>query len=484
MNILFVSPEVNPLVRTGGLGDVVGSLPLALQNLGADVRVICPMHRPCQSIANQLLKKKIKVNIGNRSLSASIRETRLGQSNVPAYLLDLPELFDRDGIYSDRNGDFRDNPQRAFALCQAVLQIDRVTGWHPQIIHAHDWMAAPVCAYANSKQTKHGQKTRVRTVLTIHNLQHQGVFSYEDFISSGLPSSNWGLDGFEKDGSMNLLKGGIQHATKITTVSPTYATEIRTTEYGCGLEASLEYRGADLIGILNGIDENDWDPQNDKALPHPISPSRPKAGKQACKLALLNELNLQPNLEMPLFGVVSRLYDQKGLDLLIDIMPQLMAETHASFALLGSGDPKEEDAIRELSASFPHRIGSFIGFDDGLARRIFAGSDFFIMPSRFEPCGLAQQYAMRYGSLPIARKTGGLADTIKPFSRGEKNPNGFLFNDPTAKALWSTMRQALEVFANNRKFTQMRKNALTKKCGWEEAAKHYLQTYQWAMETP
>jgi starch synthase len=482
MNVLFVSPEVNPLVRTGGLGDVVGSLPLALKKLGVDVRVICPLHRACKVIQSQALKKKIKVKIGERSITASIRETRLGQSDVPAYLIDLPELFDRDGIYSDENGDFKDNPQRAFALCQAALQLENIIDWHPEIIHAHDWMAAPVCAYTNDKKLKLGQKTKVRSILTIHNLQHQGVFSYDDFLSSNLLPANWSMDGFEKDGLTNLLKGGIQNADKITTVSPTYAAEIRTPEYGCGLEASLQYRGADLIGILNGIDQNEWNPQKDKALPHPISPSRPKAGKQACKLALLNEFNLQPNIETPLFGVVSRLYEQKGLDLLIDILPQLMAETHASFVLLGSGDPNEELAIRELSKSFPQRIGSFIGFDDGLARRIFAGSDFFIMPSRFEPCGLAQQYAMRYGSLPICRRTGGLADTIKPFARGEKNSNGFLFNDPSAKSLWTATKEALEVFANKRKFTGMRKNALSKKCDWEQAAEYYLQTYHWALD--
>ncbi|MDA7823169.1 glycogen synthase GlgA [Opitutales bacterium] len=482
MKVLFVSPEVNPIVRTGGLGDVVGSLPLALSELGVDVRVICPMHR----VANDIIGKKhpspLHLKLGDNQIDGSILESRLGASTVPVYLINSPELYDRDGVYADENGDFSDNPQRAFALCQAALEIERITGWRADVFHAHDWMAAAVCGYVNAANEKKPKKNQTKSVLTIHNLQHQGVFSHPDFLSSGLPKTHWGMDGFEHEGALNLLKGGIQHADKITTVSPTYANEIRTAEYGCGLEASLQYRGADLIGILNGIDEFSWDPQKDSALTLPINPSRPKAGKNACKKALLNEFKMDENLESPLFGVVSRLCDQKGLDLLMEILPQLMAETHANFTILGSGEAADEQAIKELSASFPNRIGVNIGFDDGLARRIFAGSDFFLMPSRFEPCGLAQQYAMRYGSLPIARKTGGLADTIRPIAHGELSPNGFLFSESTGKDLWKAIQEGLRVFANNRKFTQLRKNALSQPCSWEQAARQYLQTYNWTME--
>lgn len=484
MKVLFVSPEVNPLVRTGGLGDVVGSLPLALDKLGVDVRIVCPLFRSCKDLNTQILPPKITVKIGGQLFTGSLRQTNLGKSNVRVYLIDIPSLFDREGVYSDHKGDFPDNPQRAFALCQAALQIGGAAKWQPDIIHAHDWMAAPVCAYANADRSKPKRKANLRTVLTIHNLQHQGVFSYEDFVTSNLPDSNWGMDGFEKNGSLNLLKGGIQHADKITTVSPTYASEIRTIEYGCGLEQSLQYRGADLVGILNGIDYEMWDPQRDDALPKPINPDRPKAGKQASKISLLEELEMGCSPDSPLLGVVARLYDQKGVDLLINLLPRLMDESDASFAILGSGDPSEEQVIRALSSSFPDRIGCLIGFDDSLARRIFAGSDFFVMPSRFEPCGLAQQYAMRYGSLPIARKTGGLADTIVPFSQGESKSNGFLFSNPTPHDLWSAIQQALKVYANKRKFTQMRKNAISRKCGWDHAAEQYLQTYQWALNLP
>ena len=482
MKVLFVSPEVNPIVRTGGLGDVVGSLPLALHALGVDVRVICPKHRVCKEVDYQKHKKPLFCKWGKNSLEGSIMESRLGASEVPVYLIDLPELYDRPGVYSDDNGDFPDNPQRAFALCQAALQVGKVTGWKADIIHAHDWMASAVSAYLNADQSQKSSSPRTRSVLTIHNLQHQGVFSHKDFQSSGLPTAYWGMDGFEHNGALNLLKGGIQHADKITTVSPTYALEIRTPEYGCGLESSLQYRGADLIGILNGIDEEGWDPQKDTALPHPIIPTSPKVGKKACKQTLLKEFKMQESLESPLFGVVSRLFDQKGLDLLVEILPKLMEQTDATFAILGSGEHSEEQAIEKLSASFPHRIGAFIGFDDGLARRIFAGSDFFIMPSRFEPCGLAQQYAMRYGSLPIARKTGGLADTVRPIARGESSPNGFLFSQASGQELWNSIRDAIKVYSTPRKFAQLRKNTLLQTCGWEDAAKQYLQTYDWALK--
>jgi starch synthase len=484
MKVLFVSPEVNPLVRTGGLGDVVGSLPLALDKLGVDVRIVCPFFRSCKELNAQSLPQKITIRIGNQPITGSFRQTNLGKNSVPVYLVDIPSFFDREGVYSDQKGDFPDNPQRAFVLCQAAMQLAVAIKWQPDIIHAHDWMAAPVCAYANADRSKSKRKAHLRTVLTIHNLQHQGVFSYEDFVSSGLPQSFWGMDGFEKNGSLNLLKGGIQHADKITTVSPSYSSEIRTIEYGCGLETSLQYRGADLVGILNGIDYEMWNPQRDDALPKPINPDRPKAGKQANKISLLRELKMGCSPDSPLFGVVARLYDQKGVDLLIDLLPRLMDESDASFAILGSGDPSEEQAILELSSSFPNRIGSLIGFDDSLARRIFAGSDFFVMPSRFEPCGLAQQYAMRYGSLPIARKTGGLADTIVSFSQGESKSNGFLFDYSSVEDLWGAIEQALKVYANKRKLSQMRKNAISRKCGWDHAAEQYLQTYQWALDLP
>ena len=482
MKVLFVSPEVGPIVRAGGLGDVVGALPLALHEIGVDVRVICPLHRECKELPAQTLPTKFKLKYGSRTYESKIKETRLGESSIPVYLLENDILFDRPGIYADENGDYQDNPIRCFALCQSALLIEKITGWSPDIFHAHDWMAASLPAYLNFKNSRLKKINQARSVLTIHNLEHQGSFHKETFKLSGLPSLYSGIDGFDHFQSMNLLKGGIQHANKITTVSPTYADEIKTEHYGHGLETCLQYRAADLIGILNGIDQKSWNPMTDQALNNFISPSEPDNGKRENKISLLKEMKLPYDEKTPLFGVVSRLYHQKGLDLLADVIPSLASGSNAQFILLGSGCKEEEELFVKLEKRFPSCISTFIGFDDGLARRIFAGSDFFIMPSRFEPCGLAQQYAMAYGSIPIGRKTGGLADTIRDLKGENKNPNGFLFEDASSNALLEVIHRAMKLYQDQSLFKKTRKNSLHSHCSWDLAAKHYEDVYKWALK--
>ena len=479
MKVLFVSPEVSPLVRTGGLGDVVGSLPIAIKALGIDVRILCPLHRECKDLQTNFFPKTGIVSLGKEQIPVRIGETTLGSSGIPVYLLENDSLFDRPGIYADSAGDYPDNPTRAFVLSKSALLISKITGWSADVYHAHDWMTACLPAYLNSSRLKNERPISGKSVLTIHNLEHQGICSFEHFVRSGLPESFWGIDGFESNGSMNLLKGGIQHADKITTVSPTYAQEIRTEQFGHGLQGSLTYRGADLLGILNGIDERSWDPQKDSAIPCPINPVSPQTGKEACKESLLSEMNLPTDRNVPLFGVVSRLYRQKGLDLLIECLPSLLNESKANFVILGSGAKEEENAFRQLASKFPHRIGVFIGLDDGFALRIIARTDIFLMPSRFEPCGLAQLYAMRYGSLPIARKTGGLADTIDHFSRSSGSANGFLFEKANPKSLKMVIHRAIKLFEKPVQFSKVRKNALESPCSWDNAAKRYAEVYEW-----
>lgn len=479
MKVLFVSPEISPLVRTGGLGDVVGSLPVAIHSMGIDVRIVCPLHRECKKLTTTFFPTTEEVALGQDKFPIRIGETTLGASGIPVYLIENDFLFDRPGIYSDEKSDYPDNPTRAFVLSKGALLIERITGWSPEVFHAHDWMAASLPAFLNASRTMRDLQVKAKSVLTIHNLEHQGLCSYDDFRKSGLPDSFWGIDGFESNGSMNLLKGGIQHADKITTVSPTYAQEIRTKSFGQGLEESLKYRGADIVGILNGIDETSWNPQKDPAIPSPINPLDPDVGKDSCKRSLLEEMDLPIQTDVPLFGVVSRLYSQKGLDLLVDILPSLMTQTNANFIVLGSGAKEEETSFTELARKFPERIAAFIGFDDGLARRIFAGSDFFLMPSRFEPCGLAQLYAMRYGSLPIARKTGGLADTVIHYSQSSSSANGFLFEKTKASELEKVIHSALKLYSNPRMFSKIRANALSSPCSWANAAIKYAEIYEW-----
>lgn len=484
MKVLFVSPEISPLVRTGGLGDVVGSLPKAIRSLGIDVRLLCPLHRECKKLGTTFFPTNGEVTLGGQKFPVRIGQTALGSSGIPIYLIENDFLFDRTGIYSDEKGDYPDNPTRAFVLSKGALLIERITGWAPEVFHAHDWMAASLPAFLNAARSIKNRQVKAKSVLTIHNLEHQGICSYNDFRKSGLPESFWGIDGFENNGAMNLLKGGIQHADKITTVSPTYAQEIRTKTFGQGLDESLKYRGADVVGILNGIDETSWNPQKDQAIPTPIDPLAPDEGKDSCKKLLLEEMDLPHMPNAPLFGVVSRLYTQKGLDLLAEILPSLMSQTNANFIVLGSGSKKEEISFLELAKEFPTRIGTFIGFDDGLARRIFAGSDFFLMPSRFEPCGLAQLYAMRYGSLPIARKTGGLADTVIHYSQANNSANGFLFEEANAQELEKVIHSAVKLYSNPWLFSKIRANALSSPCSWGNAAKKYAEVYEWTKLIP
>ncbi len=479
MKILFVSPEVSPIARTGGLGDVVGSLPIALKELGLDVRILCPLHRVCREIPSDPLPKPVSFRLAQKYHSFAFRLAQLQDSEVPVYFLENNSFFDRKGIYSDEGGDFQDNALRAFALSKAAIELSKAVRWKPDVYHAHDWMAAPTCAYLNAVRRK--LKRKVGSVLTVHNLEHQGCFHYDDFLDSHLPKKFWGMEGFEKAGQVNLLKGGIQHADKLTTVSPTYAQEIKTIAHGHGLEESLRYRAADLVGILNGIDENAWDPSNDTSLACGISKTSPEKGKKLCKKALQAELSLLENPNVPLFGVVSRLYEQKGLDLLLEILPSLLKHGNSQFVVLGSGDAGQEDGFAEIARLHPKRVAARIGFDDGLARRIFAGSDFFLMPSRFEPCGLAQQYAMRYGSIPIARKTGGLADTISSVDLRGQKANGFLFKNSKASELSEVIHKALALYEDGSRFAKIRENGMNQTFSWASAAQKYAEVYAWAL---
>jgi starch synthase len=483
VKVLFISPEVGPIVRAGGLGDVVGALPLALKQIGIDVRILCPLHRECKNIKGIRISPPIQLKFASKSYSLKIREVKLGQSEIPVYLLENKFLFDRPGIYSDENGNYPDNPLRCFILSKSSLHLEKVIGWSPDIFHCHDWMTAPLPAYLNelNKNKKQKKAAQAKSVLTIHNLEHQGSFPEEVFPISGLPRSFYGIDGFNHYGRMNLLKGAIQHAHKITTVSPTYAKEIRTQEYGENLETSLQYRGADLIGILNGIDQNNWNPETDSSLNCKIHSVNPGKGKYSNKISLLKEMGLPVEEKIPLFGVVSRLYHQKGLDILLKSLPELLVKNNFQIVLLGNGDPALENSFRELASKFRKKISIHIGFNDGLARRIFAGSDFFVMPSRFEPCGLAQQYAMKYGSIPVARKTGGLADTIIDVDTHKERANGLLFEQISSNEMKKVVHRAIKLFQIPELFEKIRENGMNSNFSWDIAAQKYGKVYEWAL---
>ena len=410
-----------------------------------------------------------------------MREGKLPGTETPIYLLDHKGCFDRVGIYAGPKGDFIDNAERFLLLARSALALHNVIGWTPDVLHVHDWTVALIPAFINAIPS-HDPRRKWASVLTIHNLMHQGSFPPETLAKAELPKSYYHLDGLEHDGCLNMLKGGIHHATKITTVSPNYAGEIQKEPFAQGLEHALRHRAADLIGILNGIDCDEWNPQSDASLPRNFSIDDLAKGKSACKAALLQELCLPAALERPLFFVVSRLDHQKGLDHLTNILPRLIKDHDLAFALLGSGDPQLETTYRELACEHPDHVATVIGFDESLARRLFAGGDFLLMPSRFEPCGLTQLYAMRYGAIPIVRKTGGLADTVIPWSPGTKNATGIVYEGDGEWELFLAIEQALQAFDAPKAFNALKRSCMKLDFSWESSAKSYVQTYSWAMD--
>ena len=481
MKVLFVSPEVSPLSKTGGLGDVVGALPQALRNIGVDARILCPLYRDLdlRFDGKSTLIGPLRVTLGRKPRRYTVRKTMLPGTEVPVYLLEHKSSFDRAGIYSGSKGDYPDNDERFLLLSKSALALPEAADWIPDVFHVHDWTVALIPALIKALEPTHPLR-KCASVLTIHNLMHQGVFPAETFSKTGLPSSWYNSDGLEQNGYLNMLKGGIHHANKITTVSPTYAREIQEEPLSLGLESSLRQRAADLIGILNGIDCGKWNPETDTALPRNYSIEDVGEGKLACKAALLEQVGLPPNLERPLFFVVSRLDHQKGLDLLANVLNRLIQKEDLSFILLGNGDPKLENAYSELARQRPDCFAAVIGFDGTLARRLFGGGDFLVMPSRFEPCGLTQLYAMRYGAIPIVRKTGGLADTITPWCSGSTDSTGISFEEKGEWGLFLAMEQALRVFPST--MDALRRSGMSRDSSWGASAEAYAQTYSWAME--
>lgn len=483
MKALLVSPEVSPLSKTGGLGDVAGALPQALRSVGVDARVLCPLYGDLDRdfLETTTPISPFRVSAGGKFKRGAAREGRLPGSEVPVYLLEHKSCFGRPGVYAGPKGDFPDNAERFLFLARSALVLPGQIGWTPDVLHVHDWTVALIPAFLHALPTTDPRR-KWATVLTIHNLLHQGMFPPETLEKAELPNSYYHEGGLEHNGCLNMLKGGIHHATKITTVSPTYASEIQEEPLAQGLGHALRYRAADLFGILNGIDRDKWNPQDDDALPHNYSIDDVAEGKSICKAALLKELRLPPDLERPLFFVVSRMDHQKGLDVLANVLPRLLRDHDLAFILLGNGDPQLETTYRDLAREWSDRIATVIGFDDSLARRLFAGGDFLVVPSRFEPCGLTQLYAMRYGTIPIVRRTGGLADTVTPWLPGTKDATGIVYEGEGEWDLFLAMEQALQAFKQSTAFAGLRRSGMKRDFSWGSSAKSYAQAYSWAVD--
>ncbi|MBD3867417.1 MAG: glycogen synthase GlgA [Acidobacteria bacterium] len=477
LRICFVSSEVAPFAKTGGLADVSSALPGFLAGAGHDVRVFMPMYgsinhdradmKPVHGLTD------IAVDMGGRQVTCSVHETVTAPGGAPLYLLDCPEYYHREALY----GSDPDEHQRFAMLCRATLESCQRLQWGPDIIHCNDWHAALIPLYLRTLYAWDQLFNDTRTVLTIHNIAYQGVFS------SGI-THDLGMAGHENmfhredfaAGQVNFLKTGILYADAITTVSETYAREIQTPEYGMGMEAALKGRGGSVIGILNGVDYSIWSPENDSDIPRQYSADG-LDGKRVNRDQLLSELGLSPDPVGPVLGVISRLASQKGFDLMFGVLPEILAGNDVRLVVLGSGAESYESYFATLQLEFPGKVCFYRGFNAGLAHRIEAGSDVFLMPSRFEPCGLNQMYSMRYGTVPVVRKTGGLADTVKMWNPEDGSGTGFVFDHFSADGFRWALQAALNSFKDTEGWRRLMKNGMEQNYSWNSQGRHYLNLY-------
>lgn len=471
--ILFVTSEAHPLIKTGGLADVCGSLPKALAELSQDIRLIIPNYQALKTSAN--VRYLCSVRVDNRNVN--ILETRMPDSPVWVWLVDYPVFFNYPGNpYVDEQGEPWPNNAERFALfCKIAVEaaMNRINqDWQPDIVHCNDWQTGLVPAYLSLEYAP------PKTVFTIHNMAYQGLFPESTADLLNIPSQLWHLGGLEFHEMLSFIKGGLVYANYITTVSPTYALEIQTAEYGYGLEGLLDHRKEFLGGIINGIDMEQWDPATDTYLSEHFSAAQP-ANKQRNKALLQARFGLAVDASIPLFGLIGRLVEQKGIDLIVECLPE-MAKLNLQFVLLGSGDKYFEQQLQELADLYPDKIAISLGYNEGLAHLIEAGADSFLMPSRFEPCGLNQMYSQRYGTLPIVRKTGGLADTVTdsmPETIANKTASGIVFSEASSGALLEAIKRTLLLYSYPKIWQQIQQNAMAKDFSWQQSAKHYLALY-------
>jgi len=485
-NLLVAASEAIPYAKTGGLADVTGALPQELVRLGHDVILLVPRHRSINESGRtfrqlDVLPIPTPQGIVNAIIEEDIVSVRECSKGLRVWAIRYDPYFDRAGLYQERGQDYPDNLERFAFFSRAVIEVAaylwRGKQWKTDILHLHDWQTSLCAAYLKSTHRNRSELKDIKTVLTLHNMGYQGLFSGNEFQKTGLPSSLFGLDGLEFYGSLNLLKGGIVFSDYLTTVSPTYAKEILTREGGCGLDGVLRNRQADLQGILNGIDVEIWNPETDPFLPATYSVND-RTGKAVCKTALQREFRL-PESNVPLLAAIGRMTSQKGFDLLETVIPELM-RLDVQVVMLGTGDPSYEERFQTLQMRFSDRMGLRIGFDEGLAHRIEGGADMLVMPSRYEPCGLSQLYSLRYGTVPIVRKTGGLADTVVPLERGKAAAplaTGLFIEEHTSESLLMSLRYSLEVFQDAGQWNRLVETGMGSDVSWARSARDYDELY-------
>ncbi|MFO0582162.1 MAG: glycogen synthase GlgA [Anaeromyxobacter sp.] len=471
MEILFVASEVAPWSKTGGLGDVAGALPEALAARGHTVSIVTPRYGSIDPAKHGLEPMHGAVRVRGEATSLWVKRGR-----APVYFVEHELFFgSRRGLYADGQHDYGDNAQRFAYLARAALALPGALGLRPKIVHVNDWQTGLVPFLLGHEHGQDPNLAGARTVYTIHNLAYQGVFPKDAVPALGIPWSAFHWEQLEFHDQLSFMKAGLVFADALTTVSPTYAREILGEEAGHGLDALLRARSADLSGILNGISTDEWDPARDRHLAAPFS-AEDLSGKAVNKAALQRELGLAARPDVPLLAIVSRLADQKGIDLVMAALPELMAHD-AQLAVLGSGRKDWEEALRQAAATHPGQVGVRIGFDEGLAHRIEAGADAFLMPSRFEPCGLNQMYSLRYGTVPIVRAVGGLDDTVEDFD-GHAAGTGFKFKDYAPAAMMTAVRRALETYRDRRAWRGLVVRGMAEDNSWGHSAAGYEALYR------
>jgi starch synthase len=479
MKILIVASEAAPFAKTGGLADVVGSLPRALRQLGHDVRVILPCYQAIDEQGYSLRKGRKSVEV---SIDGVVRKGLLRQSTldgVTFYFIENREFFQRSGLYGDGTGDYADNALRFGFFCRAVLQFLRRLDFRPDVLHLNDWQSALIPVLLGTELKDDPFFAGMGTVLTIHNIGYQGLFPPETLEALHLNPALNDLEKMEYFGQISFLKGGIVYADRLNTVSESHCQELQTPELGFGFDGLLRKRHEHLSGILNGIDTKTWDPELDSALPVNYSAGDLR-GKASNKKALQKELGLE-QANRPIVAMVTRLDSQKGLDLVEEAWEELLRRD-LQIVLLGTGEPKHRDFFAAEKDRHPGQVAIHLKFEETLARRIYAGSDLFLMPSRYEPCGLGQMIALRYGTLPLVRRTGGLADTVIDAGENASAANGFSFTDYSASALLAAMDRALQLYDDRRAWLKLVRRAMSSDFSWARSAKHYLELYQQATE--
>jgi starch synthase len=478
MKILFVSPEGLPFSKTGGLADVVEALPRSLVESGHQVAVLLPRYRGNQ--ATKTILPSMTTPLGSMTRFPAINEAGTFEG-VRYYFVDDAEYFQREKLYGDKNGDYTDNARRYGELSRAAIEFAKQV-WMPDVMHCHDWQAALVPIYLRTIYARDRALEHLPVVFTVHNLGYQGLFLRATLSLIGLPEDLFRIDALEYYGKINLLKGGLLFADYITTVSRKYAKEIQTPEYGCGLEGVIQSRGNRVSGILNGVDYSQWNPETDTNIVATYS-AKLMDGKKLCKKDLLAAFQLPAeNMARPVIGLVSRFVDQKGFDLIAETAPELMKEDFALVAL-GNGDAKYEKLFQDLAAKYPSRVGVKIAYDNVVAHKIEAGADMFLMPSRYEPCGLNQIYSLRYGTVPVVRATGGLDDTVEAFDAKTGKGTGFKFEAYEGAALVKCVREALAAYADLRLWRSLQTNGMAKDFSWKASAAQYVKLYEAAKQS-